>query len=145
MVTFEVSRDAAGQRLDKFVRRALEDVPLSHIYKMLRTRKVRVNGARGRAGQVLAEGDQVVIRGEEERWLYVKVPTRYLAIEASRDFLLAAAAGIAAALWLTRAPRAVAAFNAPTAPRAEPSPAPAPSAPAPDAPSPDAPPPADAS
>ncbi len=69
MLTFKVSPDAAGQRLDKYVRRALEDVPLSHVYKMLRTRKVRVNGARGRAEQVLAEGDQVVIRGDEEHLL----------------------------------------------------------------------------
>ena len=69
MLEFQVSADAAGQRLDKFVRRVLECVPLSHVYKMLRTRKVRVNGARGRAEQILAEGDRVVIRGEEERLL----------------------------------------------------------------------------
>ena len=65
----KVSADAAGQRLDKFLRRALKDVPLSHIYKMLRTRKVRVNGARGRGEQLLAEGDAVVLRGDEERLL----------------------------------------------------------------------------
>jgi 23S rRNA pseudouridine955/2504/2580 synthase len=67
VLTLQVSPDAAGQRLDKFVRRALKDVPLSHVYKMLRTRKVRVNGARGRAEQLVAEGDVVVIRGDEER------------------------------------------------------------------------------
>jgi 23S rRNA pseudouridine955/2504/2580 synthase len=63
----KVSADAAGQRLDKFLRRALKDVPLSHIYKLLRTRKVRVNGARGRGEQLLTEGDAVVVRGDEER------------------------------------------------------------------------------
>jgi 23S rRNA pseudouridine955/2504/2580 synthase len=65
----KVSADAAGQRLDKFLRRALKDVPLSHVYKLLRTRKVRVNGARGKAEQVLGEGDAVVVRGDEERLL----------------------------------------------------------------------------
>lgn len=69
MITFTVSADAAGQRLDKLVRKALRDVPLSHVYKMFRTRKVRVNGARGRPEQVVAEGDAVVIRGDEERLL----------------------------------------------------------------------------
>jgi len=64
-----VSRDAAGQRLDKFLRRALKDVPLSHVYKLIRTRKVRVNGARGRGEQLVAEGDTVVVRGDEERLL----------------------------------------------------------------------------
>ena len=67
MLELKVSPDAAGQRLDKFVRRVLKDVPLSHVYKMLRTRKVRVNGARGRAEQLLGEGDVVVIRGDEEK------------------------------------------------------------------------------
>ena len=67
MLEFKVSPDAAGQRLDKFVRRVLKDVPLSHVYKMLRTRKVRVNGARGHAEQVLGEGDVVAIRGDEEK------------------------------------------------------------------------------
>lgn len=74
MLEFEVSADAAGQRLDKFVRRVLKDVPLSHVYKMLRTRKVRVNDGRGRAEQVLAEGDRVVIRGDEERLLSRREP-----------------------------------------------------------------------
>jgi len=64
-----VSADAAGQRLDKYLRRALRDVPLSHVYKMLRTRKVRVNGSRGRGEQILSEGDRLVIRGDEERLL----------------------------------------------------------------------------
>jgi 23S rRNA pseudouridine955/2504/2580 synthase len=44
-------------------------VPLSHVYKMFRTRKIRVNGSRGRAEQLLAEGDKVLIRGDEERLL----------------------------------------------------------------------------
>ncbi len=69
MIQLTVSADAAGQRLDKLVRKALRDVPLSHVYKMFRTRKVRVNGARGRAEQIVAEGDVVVIRGDEERLL----------------------------------------------------------------------------
>jgi 23S rRNA pseudouridine955/2504/2580 synthase len=69
VITLTVSPDAAGQRLDKLVRKALRDVPLSHVYKMFRTRKVRVNGARGRPEQIVAEGDAVVIRGDEERLL----------------------------------------------------------------------------
>ena len=74
MLEFKVSADAAGQRLDKYVRRALRDVPLSHVFKMLRTRKVRVNGQRGRAEQLLAEGDLVAIRGDGERLLAAPAP-----------------------------------------------------------------------
>jgi 23S rRNA pseudouridine955/2504/2580 synthase len=72
LLELKVTTDAAGQRLDKYLRRALKDVPLSHVYKLLRTRKVRVNGARGRAEQVLADGDAVVVRGDEERLLAAK-------------------------------------------------------------------------
>jgi 23S rRNA pseudouridine955/2504/2580 synthase len=69
VITLTVSSDSAGQRLDKLVRKALRDVPLSHVYKMFRTRKIRVNGARGRPEQLVGAGDEVVIRGDEERLL----------------------------------------------------------------------------
>ena len=51
---FKVSADAAGQRLDKFLRKRMEDMPLSHLYKLVRTKKVRVNGARAE----IARGDE---------------------------------------------------------------------------------------
>jgi 23S rRNA pseudouridine955/2504/2580 synthase len=75
VITFTVTPDAAGQRLDKLVRKALRDVPLSHVYKMFRTRKVRVNGARGRPEQLLQAGDAVAIRGDEERLLAPQAPS----------------------------------------------------------------------
>ena len=65
MLEFNVTADAAGQRLDKFLRKRLTTVPLSHLYKMVRTKKVRVNGARGDIAQLLAEGDVISVRGEE--------------------------------------------------------------------------------
>ncbi len=74
MITVKVSEDAAGQRLDKLVRKALRDVPLSHVYKMFRTRKVRVNGQRGHAEQLVQAGDVVVIRGDEEQLLARAAP-----------------------------------------------------------------------
>ena len=40
---YKVSHDAAGQRLDKYARRVLGDLPLSAIYKLIRTKKIRVN------------------------------------------------------------------------------------------------------
>ncbi|HET7754958.1 MAG TPA: RluA family pseudouridine synthase [Anaeromyxobacteraceae bacterium] len=86
MLEFKVSADAAGQRLDKYVRRVLQGVPLSHVYKMLRTRKVRVNQARGRAEQLLAEGDVVVIRGDEERLTAADRPAKARGGAARRRF-----------------------------------------------------------
>ena len=58
---FKVSEDAAGQRLDKFLRRRMEDMPLSHLYKLVRTKKVRVNGARAEIAQLLKQGDEITV------------------------------------------------------------------------------------
>ncbi|MBK9515920.1 MAG: RluA family pseudouridine synthase [Anaeromyxobacter sp.] len=74
MIELTVSADAAGQRLDKYVRRALKDVPLSHVYKMFRTRKVKVNEARGKPEQLLVEGDRVAIFGDQEKLLAKAAP-----------------------------------------------------------------------
>jgi 23S rRNA pseudouridine955/2504/2580 synthase len=64
-----VSADQAGQRLDKYLRRLLPSVPKSHLYKMIRTRKVRVNGKRVYAETLLASGDEVSVRADEARLL----------------------------------------------------------------------------
>jgi len=55
----EVDADAAGQRLDNFVMRALRGVPRSRVYRLLRRGEVRVNGGRSKPGRRLATGDQV--------------------------------------------------------------------------------------
>jgi 23S rRNA pseudouridine955/2504/2580 synthase len=60
-VDFKVSPDAAGQRLDKFLRKRLESMPLSHLYKLVRTKKVRVNGARAEIAQLLQPGDEITV------------------------------------------------------------------------------------
>ena len=63
---YTISQDAAGQRLDKFLRRRLAEMPLSHLYKMVRTKKVRVNGGRADIAQLLQPGDVVVVHGARE-------------------------------------------------------------------------------
>ena len=75
MIERIVSEDAAGQRLDKFLRRVLEAVPLSHIYKLLRTRKVRVNGRRAEGATLLALGDRITVRGDPDELLAPRAPT----------------------------------------------------------------------
>jgi 23S rRNA pseudouridine955/2504/2580 synthase len=64
---YRVTGDAAGQRLDKFLRKRLAEVPLSHLYKLVRTKKVRVNGTRAAIAQLLNEGDVVVVHAAQAR------------------------------------------------------------------------------
>jgi RluA family pseudouridine synthase len=49
----------AGQRLDRFLRKAFKATPLSLIQKALRTGKVRVNGKKEGRALMLVAGDQV--------------------------------------------------------------------------------------
>lgn len=53
--------DDAGQRVDNFLKRELKGVPKGHIYRLLRTGQVRVNGGRIRPTHRLAAGDDVRI------------------------------------------------------------------------------------
>src|SRR5690349_4701550 len=64
MPEYRISPDGAGQRLDKYVRKVLPDLPLSAIYKLIRTKKIRVNGVRAEEAQLLRAGDTVSIRDQ---------------------------------------------------------------------------------
>ena len=62
-VVSEVAIDeaAAGQRLDTVLARTLKGVPKSHLYRIVRSGEVRVNGRRAGPDARLAEGDRVRI------------------------------------------------------------------------------------
>ena len=57
----QVGEVGDGQRLDNFLARMLKGVPRSHIYRIVRSGEVRVNGARAAADQKLRASDQVRI------------------------------------------------------------------------------------
>ncbi|WP_312649371.1 RluA family pseudouridine synthase [Proteiniclasticum sp.] len=58
----EIGPNEAGQRLDKFLRKYLKDVPLSAIFKSLRKGDVRVNGAKGKEKMFVEVGDVIEIK-----------------------------------------------------------------------------------
>jgi len=43
MQTFVVNKDSQGYRLDKFIKKHFPSIPLTTIYKMIRTKKIKVN------------------------------------------------------------------------------------------------------
>jgi 23S rRNA pseudouridine955/2504/2580 synthase len=51
----------AGQRVDNFLIRELKGVPKTHVYRILRSGEVRVNGGRVRAETKLEAGDEIRI------------------------------------------------------------------------------------
>ena len=54
-----IDEGSAGQRLDNFLVRTLKGVPKSHLYRIVRSGEVRVNGRRAKPDARLAEGDRV--------------------------------------------------------------------------------------
>lgn len=57
MQELKISRNEAGQRLDKFLARYLNEAPKSFLYKMLRKKNIVLNDKRAEAGTILSEGD----------------------------------------------------------------------------------------
>ena len=58
----EIGTNEAGQRLDKFLRKLLKDVPLSKIFKALRKGDIRVNGKKQKENYTLLVDDVVEIK-----------------------------------------------------------------------------------
>ena len=56
MREIKIGKNDAGQRLDKFLTKAL-DLPASLIYKSVRTKKIKLNRKRCEANVILSEGD----------------------------------------------------------------------------------------
>ncbi|WP_420465295.1 RluA family pseudouridine synthase [Panacagrimonas sp.] len=51
----------AGQRIDNFLLRSLPGVPKSHVYRLLRSGQVRINGGRAKPERKLIDGDEIRI------------------------------------------------------------------------------------
>ncbi len=54
-----VSRNDAGQRLDKFLTKTYKALPMAMLYKAIRKKDVRLNGKRCEAADRLSEGDVI--------------------------------------------------------------------------------------
>jgi 23S rRNA pseudouridine955/2504/2580 synthase len=69
VLEYRVTEDHAGVRLDKFLKKTLANVPFSHLVKMIRVKKIRVNGKRAKPEQPLVAGDVVSVRGTDQQLL----------------------------------------------------------------------------
>ena len=52
-----VGKNDAGQRLDKFLAKAVKGLPMSMMYKSIRTKKIKVNRKRAEPDMKLCEGE----------------------------------------------------------------------------------------
>ena len=66
MKEFQIKKNDAGQRLDKFLSKAVKGLPMSLMYKYIRTKKIKVNRARTEQKYMLREGDIVQLFIKDE-------------------------------------------------------------------------------
>jgi len=59
MREFTINSNDAGQRLDKFILKTVKGIPVSLMYKSIRTKKIKVNRKRAEEKQILSLGDTV--------------------------------------------------------------------------------------
>lgn len=59
MKSFEIYKDDSGKRLDKFMLKVCPRLPETLLYKYIRLKRIKVNGARAKADVRLSEGDKV--------------------------------------------------------------------------------------
>ena len=75
-----IQKNDAGQRLDKFLTKALPSLPMSKLYKSIRLKKIKVNRRRAEISQILNVGDTLQLFLSEDFFTDTKKD------EKARDF-----------------------------------------------------------
>ncbi|MCT8977341.1 RluA family pseudouridine synthase [Clostridium sp. CX1] len=87
----EIGPNEAGQRLDKFLRKWLKDVPLSAIYKSIRKGDVKINGKKAKEKYSLEEGDILETREivtEQKKEKFNRIENEFLKVIYEDDNML---------------------------------------------------------
>ncbi len=83
MKSFEIRPNDANQRLDKFIRKSLPNLPQTLMYKYIRIKRIKVNGKRAEISTMLKVGDKIDMYINDE--FFEKPETRYDFTGASKN------------------------------------------------------------
>ncbi len=83
MKSFEIKPNDANQRLDKFIRKSVPNLPQALMYKYIRIKRIKVNSKRAEISTILHIGDKVDMYINDE--FFVKPETRYDFTGASKN------------------------------------------------------------
>lgn len=78
MRSYTVNSNDAGQRVDKFITKAVPKLPKSLMYKYIRTKRIKLNGSRCEISTKLFEGDLLELYVNDE----------FFSEDSERDFML---------------------------------------------------------
>lgn len=68
MIQLQITKDDAGQRLDKYLQRNLREAHKNFIYKMLRKKNIVLNGKKAEGSELLCENDEVKLYFSDETY-----------------------------------------------------------------------------
>lgn len=66
MKCIKVTKNDQGQRIDKYIRKYLNNAPLSYIYKLFRKKDIKVNGKKVDINYIIQEQDEILIYINDE-------------------------------------------------------------------------------
>ena len=82
-----IRKNDAGQRLDKFLTKAVRALPASLMYKAIRTKKIKVNRKRAAPEQILTEGDTVQLFLPEDIFAGDAAESAFMKLEPRLDIV----------------------------------------------------------
>lgn len=68
MQLLTIGKNQAGQRLDKYLKKALPNAGTGFLYKMLRKKNITLNGKKAEGKEILAQGDEIKCFFSEETY-----------------------------------------------------------------------------
>ena len=90
-----IKKNDSGQRLDKYLSKAYGNLPISLMYKYIRTKRIKVNSKRTDAAYKLAEGDTVtlyinddLLRPSKPKFEFTSAPAVIDAVYEDKNILL---------------------------------------------------------
>lgn len=87
MKQFTAGKNDAGQRLDKFIRKAVPALPQSLMYKEIRRKNIKINGRRAQISDKLCEGDVITLYVKDEFFAPVRESYDFLTASKKLDIV----------------------------------------------------------
>ena len=81
MQRFQIGKNEAGQRFDKYLKKLLSEAPGSFIYKMLRKKNITLNGKKADGSEKLHLQDEVTLFLSEETFAKFASPMKRISLE----------------------------------------------------------------
>ncbi len=78
MRKFIINKNDAGQRLDKFINKAVPQLPMSLLYKYIRKKRIKINGKKAELSYRLCEGDVAELYINDEFFAETPEETAFL-------------------------------------------------------------------